>query len=35
MEPKLTPLTGEELDSRTGNKTNEAILDIRAPAFCD
>ena len=30
IEPKLTPLTGEELDSRTANTTNEARLDIRA-----
>ena len=27
--PKLTPLTGEELDSRTENTTNEARLEIR------
>ena len=30
VEPKLTPLTGEELDSRTANMTNEATLGIRA-----
>ena len=30
IEPKLTPLTGEELDSRTANTTNKARLDIRA-----
>ena len=30
IEPKLTPLTGEELDSRTANTTNEGRLDIRA-----
>ena len=31
IEPKLTPLTGEVLGSRTANTTNEARLDIRAP----
>ena len=30
IEPKLTPLTGKELGSRTANTTNEARLDIRA-----
>ena len=30
IEPKLTPLTGEELGSRTTNTRNEARLDIRA-----
>ena len=30
IEPKLTPLTGEDLNSRTANTTNEAKLDIRA-----
>ena len=30
IEPKLTPLTAEELDSRTANATNEAKLDIKA-----
>ena len=30
IEPKLTPLTGEELSSRTANTTNEARLDNRA-----
>ena len=30
IEPKLTPLTGEELGFRTANTTNEARLDIRA-----
>ena len=30
IEPKLTPLTGEVLGSRTANRTNEARLDIRA-----
>ena len=28
--PKLTPLTGEDLGSRTKNTTNEVRLDIRA-----
>ena len=28
--PKLTPLTGEELGSRTANTTNEARIGIRA-----
>ena len=28
--PKLTPLTGEDLGSRTTNTTNEVRLDIRA-----
>ena len=30
IEPKLTPLTGEVLGSRTANTTNDARLDIRA-----
>ena len=30
IEPKLTPLTGKELYSRTANTTNEARFDIRA-----
>ena len=30
IEPKLTPLTGEVLGSRTANTTNQARLDIRA-----
>ena len=30
IEPKVTPLTGEELGSRTANTTNEVTLDIRA-----
>ena len=29
IEPKLTPLTGEELGNRTGNTANEGRLDIR------
>ena len=30
VEPKLTPLTGKVLGSRTANTTNDARLDIRA-----
>ena len=30
IEPKLTPLTGEELNSRTANTLNETRLDIRS-----
>ena len=30
IKPKLTPLTGEVLGSRTANTTNEARLEIRA-----
>ena len=30
IEPKLTPLTGEDPDSRTANAINEARFDIRA-----
>ena len=30
IEPKLTPLAGKELSSRTANTTNEARLDVRA-----
>ena len=29
VKPKLAPLTGEDLDSRTAKTTNEARLDIR------
>ena len=34
IEPKLTPLTGEELDSSTGNTTNEGRLDIKQDFAC-
>ena len=30
IKPKPTPLTGEELDSKSANTTNKARLDIRA-----
>ena len=30
INPKLTPITGEELNSRTVNIKNEARLNIRA-----
>ena len=33
IEPKLTRLTGKELDSRTVNTANEARIDIRAVGF--
>ena len=32
---KLTPLTGEELDNRTTDTTNEARLNIRARGILD
>ena len=33
MEPKLLPLSGEELHGRTTNRSNEARLDITARGF--
>ena len=33
MEPKLTPLSGEELQGRTSNNSNEARVDIRTRGF--
>ena len=33
VEPKLTPLSGEELHSRTSNSSNEARVDIRTRGF--
>ena len=33
IEPKLLPLSGEELHGRTTNQSNEARLDIRARGF--
>ena len=33
IEPKLLPLSGEELHGRTTNRSNEARLDIRARGF--
>ena len=32
-EPKLTPLSGEELQGRTSNNSNEARVDIRIRGF--
>ena len=32
-EPKLTPLSGEELQGRTANNSNEASVDIRNRGF--
>ena len=29
MEPKLTPLSGEELQGRSSNNSNKARVDIR------
>ena len=33
VEPKLTPLSGEELHSRTSSSSNEARVDIRTRGF--
>ena len=33
IEPKLTPLSGEELQGRTSNNSNEARVDIRTRGF--
>ena len=33
IEPKLTPLYGEELQVRTSNNSNEARVDIRTRGF--
>ena len=33
IEPKLTPLTGEELQGRTSNNSNEARVDIGTRGF--
>ena len=33
IEPKLTPLSGEELQCRTSNNSNEARVDIRTQDF--
>ena len=33
IEPKLLPLSGEELHGRTTNQSNDASLDIRAQGF--
>ena len=33
IEPKLTPLFGEELQGRTSNNSNEVGVDIRTRGF--
>ena len=33
IEPKLTPLSGEKLQGRTSNNSNEARVDIRTRGF--
>ena len=33
IEPKLTPLSGEELQGRTSNNSNEARVDIMTRGF--
>ena len=33
IEPKLTPLSGEELQDRMSNNSNEARVDIRTRGF--
>ena len=33
IEPKLSPLSGEELQGRTSNNSNEERLDIRTRGF--
>ena len=33
IEPKLTPLPGEELQDRTSNNSNKEWLDIRIRGF--
>ena len=33
IEPKLTPLSGEELQGRTPNNSNEARVNIRTRGF--
>ena len=35
IEPKLTPLSGEELQGRTSNNSNEARVDIRTRDFLE
>ena len=35
IEPKLTPLSGAELQGRTSNNSNEAKVDIRTRGFCE
>ena len=33
IEPKLVPLSGEDLSNRTANRSKEARLDVRARGF--
>ena len=33
IEPRLAPLSGEDLSNRTANRSNEARLDVRARGF--
>ena len=33
IKPKLTPLSGEELQGKTSNNSNETRIDIRTPGF--
>ena len=33
IEPKLTPLSGKELQGRTSNNSNEATVDIKTRGF--
>ena len=35
IEPKQTPLSGEELQGRTSNNSNEVRVDIRTRGFWD
>ena len=34
IKSKLTPLSGEDLQGRTSNNSNEARVDIRTRGFC-
>ena len=33
IEPKLIPLSGEELQDKTSNNSNKESVDIRSPVF--
>ena len=35
IKPKLTPLSGEELQGRTSNNSTKVKLDIRTGGFCE
>ena len=35
IEPKLVPLSGEDLSNQTANRSNEARLDVRASGFLE